>query len=269
MRLHMLSWRLPLDERPGHPGQPVAGGRESETHMARKEATPTPSYDVWALVRAVLPVADRLLLVGPSGTGKTHVATEPRPDKRRVYSITLTADTAAAELRGHYIPREGSFLWQDGPAVAAWREGGTLVLNEIDQAGPDAVAFLLAMLDGGLSARLTLPTGETLTPTDGFRVVGTMNGNPDTDLLPALRDRFAVCVKIEAPSPEAFAALPSDLQEPARNTAVIADPQRRVSIRAWLAYARLREVVNEETACRAVFGAQATEIMDALTLARS
>ena len=85
------------------------------------------------------------------------------------YSVTLTPDTPAAELRGHYIPVGSDFKWQDGPAISAWRYGGRLVVNEIDHAGGDALSFLLVCLDSDSTACLTLPTGEMVRPHPQFQ----------------------------------------------------------------------------------------------------
>src|ERR1043166_2198254 len=91
----------------------------------------------WDIVAAVLNHSNRTLLHGPPGTGKTHAACRLALNNgQRVFSLTLTEETPAAELRGHYILRAGTYQWQDGPAVAAWRGGGRLVVNEIQRGGP-------------------------------------------------------------------------------------------------------------------------------------
>lgn len=209
--------------------------------------------NVWEMVDRVLGVARTALLYGPPGTGKTFAA-HGRDGDRTVYSVTITPDTPAAELRGHYVPVGGSFEWRDGPAIKAWREGARLVINEIDHAGGDAVSFLLNCLDSPATARITLPTGETVRPAEGFQGVATMNGSPEHDLLPALRDRFPVAVAIEEPHPAAIESLPADLQDAARGTVCAKDPERRVTLRAWLAFADHRKTIGDELAAAAVFG---------------
>lgn len=224
--------------------------------------------DVWGMVDAVLGVARTALLYGPPGTGKTFAA-HGRDADRTVYSVTITPDTPAAELRGHYVPVGGSFEWRDGPAVRAWREGARLVLNEIDHAGGDAVAFLLNCLDSPATARLTLPTGETVRPADGFQAVATMNGSPEHDLLPALRDRFPVAVAIEEPHPAAIESLPADLQDAARGTVCASEPERRITLRAWLAFAAHRRELGPEVAAMAVFGPDRfRDVLASLTIAK-
>ena len=102
------------------------------------------------------------------------------------------------------------------------------------------------MLDDPAVASLTLPTGETVRPAAGFSVIATSNAKADDDLEPALRDRFPVAIRIDRPHPGALKALPADVSHAAQNSAGVDDPQRRVSVRAWAAFARLREGFGDE-----------------------
>ena len=222
----------------------------------------------WELAAAVLPHCRTLILFGASGTGKTEAAIRRAREKGdAVFSISLTPEMPAAELRGHYLPVERGFAWVDGPALAAYRRGVPLVINELDHASDDAMSFLLAILDDPEVAYLTLPNGETVRPGAGFCVFATLNGDPDS-LPPALRDRFPVAIHIDSVHPEAIASLPKDLQAAARATIAL-PAERRISFRAWKEFARLRELIGEERAARAVFGARAGEVLDALRLHRA
>jgi hypothetical protein len=202
------------------------------------------------------------LLYGPPGTGKSYAAQGGAAD---VFNVTLTPETPAAELRGHYHPRGGEFVWQDGPVVMALRRGARIVLNEIDHAGGDTLSFLLAALDNPESCRITLPSGETVRPAPGFHCVATMNGRPE-DLLPALRDRFAAAVEITDVHPSAIEALSDDLRNAARGT-VNAGESDRVTLRSWLAFDRLRPMIGPELAAQAVFGVDWRATLDSLTVA--
>ena len=103
-----------------------------------------------------------------------------------MFSITLTEETPAAELRGHYILKDGKYVWHDGPAVAAWRCGGRLVINEIQRGGADVHSLLLNITDDIEIAEMDLPSGEKVKPTKSFMCVATMNGDPKELLDPAL-----------------------------------------------------------------------------------
>ena len=236
-------------------------------------STNTQAHRVWNLIEQVLTASRRTLLFGPPGTGKTFVASKyGLIEDQKVYQVTVTEETPAAELRGHFVPKGDQFIWMDGPGLRAWREGSRFVINEIDRAAADTMSFLNVLLDDPEFAELTLPTGEIVRPHPDFQVVATMNGEPE-DLEPSLRDRFPVTIEVTAPNPEAIKALPEDLQEAAKNGALISDPSRKLSIRAWLEFNNLRLAFSDsdkptatstKTAAKAVFGDRATEVLRAL-----
>src|SRR3990167_7127239 len=141
------------------------------------------------------------LLWGPPGTGKSWAA-RLIGSARESYSITLTPDTPAAELRGHYIVgSSGAFEWHDGPATAAWRSGCRLSVDEIGEATGDALTHLYTVADDPDVAQLTLPSKETIRPKNGFQMVATTNQEPSI-LPPALADRFLI-FEITEPHPNA------------------------------------------------------------------
>jgi len=220
-------------------------------------------FDAWKVAESVVRTGvGNTLLYGPPGTGKSYAAQAGFPD---VFNVTLTPETPAAELRGHYHPRGGEFVWCDGPVVSAMRRGVRIVLNEIDHAGGDTLSFLLAALDNPESCRITLPSGETVRPTAGFHCVATMNGKPE-DLLPALRDRFAASIEIETCHPAAIEALPDDLRNAARGTVNAGDGER-ITLRSWLLFAKLRPRIGDEVSAQAVFGSDWRAVLDSLTVA--
>ncbi len=210
------------------------------------------------------------ILTGDPGTGKTTAAVNTaRKLKLSAYNVTLTDETPAAELRGHYVPTGTEWVWQDGPAMKAFREGGMLVLNELDHASGDALDFCHALLDDPGVSQMTLPTGETVFPHDSFRVVATMNGELRElqQDRPAIADRFAVAVFVSTPHPDAIASLPEDLRDAAGNSAgADHDQDRPATLRRWKAYAALRDVVGQDTAAVAVFAHRSQEIIDALAM---
>lgn len=226
------------------------------------------SEAMWQLIQDAAPYARRVLLYGPPGTGKSYMARYAgEPDD--AYPIVIHSDLPAAELRGHFIPQvEGGLRWADGPGVMAWRSGGRLILDEIDKAGDDALSFLLGLLDDEATARLTLgTTGEIISPHPNFTVWATMNGEPE-DLPPALQDRFPVTVKITAPHPKAIAALPEDLRNIAARLTVSSDRNKRVGIRAFFEFAKLREAIGVDNAAALVFAEKWGDMQDAINTAK-
>lgn len=223
--------------------------------------------DAWKLIELATAHADRILLYGPPGTGKTTAGVRAG-DPDVVYKVTLHEEMPAAELEGHFIPDGDRFKWHDGIAIKAWKDGGRLVLDEIDKASGDALTMLYAILDDPDVAQLTLPTGKSVKPEPGFTVVATMNGRPE-DLPDALRDRFEVAIEVTEANPASILALPEDLRDAASNTVAVDDPTRRASIRSWKSYSKLRDGMGEEFAAQAVFGSRAEDVLDSLRLAKA
>ncbi len=221
----------------------------------------------WEIAEAILPHARRVLLYGPPGTGKTYAGLMAGAEGQPVFSVTLTDDTPAAELRGHYIPNSaGGFDWHHGTAVKAWLDDGILVLNEINKASSDVQSLCHVILDDMDSAKLTLPNGEMVTPGPNFRCVATMNGQPE-DLPEALRDRFTVRIPIMHVHPAAIVKLPEYMRTIAKEASDLKD-DRRLSIRAFYSFVTLSAKIDEATAGEAVFGPRWPDLRDAIALAK-
>lgn len=221
----------------------------------------------WDVIEAIERGAFRVLLYGPPGTGKTTSAyNAARALKKNVYNITLSDETPAAELRGHFVPAGTEWIWMDGPAIRAYKEGAVLILDEIDKASQDCLDFLHGLLNDPDLARITLPNGETVFMHEGFQCIATMNGELE-DLQPALQDRFAIAIEVRNPHPDAIAALPKDLQSAAKKVEDYENAQRPATLRRWGAFALLRELpdVGPSEAAKAVFAHRAGELLDAIS----
>jgi MoxR-like ATPase len=244
----------------------------SDLRSKRSKKPETDSRTVtltWELIERVLAstALGRIYLWGKSGIGKTYCAYHKGRVERGCYALTLTQEMPASELRGHYLPTGDRFEWHDGPVIRAMREGARLVINEILHASDDVLSFLFPILEFEATARVTLPTGETVVPAPGFHVVMTDNAAPD-DLPAPLRDRLDAVLEINEPHPEALAQLPDTLREVARRGFALED-DRRVSIRGWLTLARLEPELGLADACAVVFGAErGSQLCDAIVLAR-
>jgi hypothetical protein len=145
------------------------------------------------------------------------------------------------------------------------REGCRLVINEISNASADVLALLFPVLESFETARLTLPSGKTVTPSDGFHVIATDNRSPD-QLPEALQDRFMAYVELKEMHPNALNSLREDLREIAAQT--IGDGDRFISARGWKHLQTLSEIFSMPDSCRLAFGMErGLMISDALTLA--
>lgn len=227
----------------------------------------------WQTVERILAASRLTLLYGPPGTGKTTAAHNAAAALGvECFSVTLADEMPSAEIRGHYLPKGSVWEFVYGSALSAYTRGGVLVLNEIDKASDDVLDFCHNLMDDPRSSRMTLPTGETVTPHETFRIVATTNEDPGfiRSRSGAIADRLCNAIYIGTPHPDAIAALPEDLRDAAANTATTdTHPDRPATLRRWQAFANLRDALDADTAGVAVFGDRWQEINDALTLAAS
>ncbi len=215
---------------------------------------------------------NRIVLYGPPGTGKTYAALRFGTTGSPAERLVCTEDLTTGEITGTWMPTgEGRWEWLEGPGIRAWRgeggRGGRLVVDEIDRASGDALSTLLGITDTQESARWRNPqSGEWISSGPDFSAVMTTNLENIDDLPPALRDRFAVCIRIDQPHPSALAQLSSDLRGAAL-AGSLGDESRRVSLRSFYAYDRLRRVLGPERAAKLAFGPlNAEAVLDALSI---
>lgn len=233
--------------------------------------------DCWKLVNSVIGKSNRILLYGPPGTGKTYSAVKTNAPLNmdgdpNVFAVTMTEDTASANLEGFYKPSSsGNFEWHDGIAIQSWRNGGRLIINEIDHASPDAMTFLHVILDDQEIAQLTINNDnkETVRPASGFQVIATTNSPPESLPL-ALKDRFPVKIHVDKIHPQAMAKFPKEWHNVINDTSMVDDPESRVSVRSWKEFFDLQvKGFDTEMAAKLVFADKAEELIDAVSLAKA
>lgn len=209
---------------------------------------------------------NRLVLYGPPGTGKTYAGLTMAVEERPTFRLICTPDMTNADVTGAWMPNEkGTFSWHEGQAVKAWRTGGRLIVDEIDKAGGDVFATLLAMTDSPESCRWENPqTGKVETPAEGFSVVMTTNLENLEDLPDAIRSRFPIRIRIDRPHKTALERLSPDLRDYAERAADLGE--RRIDLRTFFAYDNLRKAVGAERAAHLIFGAQAKEFLMAIKI---
>jgi cobaltochelatase CobS len=132
-------------------------------------------------------------MAGPMGSGKTTAA-RMAAEALGLDFAPMGAMSQAHELMG-FVDAGGAF--HTTPFVEAYRNGGLVLLDELDSADPTITLILNGPLDNG---RLTLPTGEVIRRHPDCAIIGAGNthGNGATAeyvgrnrLDGAFLDRFA------------------------------------------------------------------------------
>lgn len=128
-------------------------------------------------VRQAIQAGERTMLVGPTGCGKSQlVMALAKQAGANLMRVSLHGEISAAELVGMYkINEERSMVFQPGPLIRAMQTPNTwLLLDEIDAAVPQVLFVLQSVLEDNPS--LFVPElGETITATNGFRIIATAN----------------------------------------------------------------------------------------------
>jgi len=179
----------------------------SDMHNALKQAT-----DLWRDIYNVIRYAPKALLWGPAGTHKSTACATHDLGISSLERFSISPETSWPELRGHWLDGPHGYQFWQGPCVRSWLNGSRAVVDEIDQAGGDTIAGLHMWLDDIEIASMTLPTGETVKPKEGFRCFATSNHDPKTALPEALADRFVIKRFVSHPNPVMLASFVPELR---------------------------------------------------------
>lgn len=145
-----------------------------------------------------------VLLVGPTGTGKTH-AVRALAQKLGVPYVRVNLNRAITpeDLVGQWVPSNGHFVWADGLLTKFVRHGGIFVADEINAAPPEILFVLHQLLDDERKLVLTQKDGEVVKAHPRFMFVATMNPSDEfgyegtTNLNQAFLDRFQVILRYD------------------------------------------------------------------------
>jgi hypothetical protein len=137
-----------------------------------------------------------VLIYGPTGPGKT-TSVEAWAAERglRMATVSGNASMEPSQMTGKFVSDgNGSFAWIDGPVTDVVRNGGTLILDEINFISPKIYTVLYSLLDNRRCLILLDHKGETIEAHPDLTIYATMNPSyiGTTPLNFAFRNRFAV-----------------------------------------------------------------------------
>jgi MoxR-like ATPase len=95
-----------------------------------------------------------VLLIGPAGCGKTHLAHQVAQAMGREFaSVSCTAGMSESALQGWLLPSEGgAFEYVPSDFVTMYENGGVFLFDEIDAADPNTLLFVnQALANGGFN----------------------------------------------------------------------------------------------------------------------
>jgi len=137
-----------------------------------------------------------VLIRGHAGSGKTMcIVAWASSREYRYYNISSNIGLEPSHLFGMWIPTEqaGVFKWQDGPVTDLVRNGGVLLLNEIDFMPERITTVLFGLLDDRREIQLLENGGEVIKAHPDLVVIGDHNPNyrGSRPMNQAWKDRFA------------------------------------------------------------------------------
>jgi len=148
-----------------------------------------------------------IYVTGLSGNGKTLMVEQVCAKLgRECYRVNITRQTDEDDLLGGFRLINGETVWCDGPVVSAMKNGGVLLLDEIDLGSANLMCLQPVLEGKGVFLK---KIGQWITPAPGFTVFATANtkgkGSDDGRFVgtgvmnEAMLDRFPVT--LEQPYP--------------------------------------------------------------------
>ena len=145
---------------------------------------------------------DNILIEGGAGSGKT-ISVQSYASARgyRYFNVSNNNGIDPSQLFGRWIPKSDGqgYMWQDGAVTLLVRNGGVLLLNEVNFLPARVSTVLFSLLDYRREIQLLENGGEVVKAHPNLLIVADMNyGYKGTqELNQAFSDRFNI--KLEFP----------------------------------------------------------------------
>ena len=136
------------------------------------------SYVAWGHFKSVEKIVRSkkfypIFITGLSGNGKTLMVEQVCAKlKRECYRVNITRQTDEDDLLGGFRLINGNTVWQDGPVTTAMKNGGVLLLDEVDLASANVMCLQPVLEGKGVFLK---KIGQWVTPSAGFTVFATAN----------------------------------------------------------------------------------------------
>ena len=128
------------------------------------------------LIRLADELNKPLLLVGKHGSGKSYAVLDyARRRGRGIYHVILTSETTPEDLIGQKELVRASTRYVVMPLLEAVKNGGLLLIDEINVASPAILTLLNGLVETGLKHRFLNVQNKIVRPHKDFRLYATAN----------------------------------------------------------------------------------------------
>jgi len=160
----------------------------------------------YAVLDSALANGDNVLLEGEAGSGKTSLVQAYASSRNMNYfNISSNNGVEPSQLLGRWVPTaEGTYKWQDGAVTTLVRNGGVLLINEVNFLPTRVSTVLFSLLDYRREIQLLENGNEVIKAHPNLLIVADMNAGygGTQELNQAFNDRFAI--KLELPYDKAI-----------------------------------------------------------------
>jgi nitric oxide reductase NorQ protein/cobaltochelatase CobS len=121
--------------------------------------------------------AENVLVFGPTGSGKTmSVLAYASARNLNYYNISSHNGSEPSQWIGQWIPTtDGHYAWQDGAVTQIVRNGGVLLLNEVNFLPERVTTAIFSLLDDRREIQLMGKDGEIIKAHPNLLIVADMN----------------------------------------------------------------------------------------------